>query len=149
MKKDTSTEQAYKLEGALNLFKRTNFGAEGNAGLKRSERFTLLLIASLTNDQPATTSLVAERLGVTLGAVTHHINALEEGGLVKRTLSSDDRRVTFIALTEKGGKQIKELKQIHRKKLCQIVEYLGPDDTRQMISLITKMTVFMNKKKEG
>jgi DNA-binding MarR family transcriptional regulator len=49
-----------------------------------------------------TAGALAEQLGVTAGALTSRIDRLEERALVRRVPDSEDRRSTWVALTDEG-----------------------------------------------
>lgn len=51
-----------------------------------------------------TMSSVAKKLKITAGSLTTAVNALVRKAYVKRERSEEDRRVVYIALTEKGEK---------------------------------------------
>lgn len=68
-------------------------------GLQGSE-LLLLDTLQLAPDGALTASKLQQRLGVSKGAVTKLVLALEARGLVIRTACARDRRVTFITLTQ-------------------------------------------------
>lgn len=134
-----------ELENSLNLIKRNKINFKNIAGLKNSESFFLLMLSSLNNGDPVTSSEAAERLDVTMAAVTHHINSLESQRYISRTLSCDDRRVWFISLTTKGKEKIKIIKKSHREKLNQLVDFLGDEDSEKLSYLLEKISEFFKK----
>lgn len=141
-----------QLEDALNLFKSTNFNAtKFDAMIKKTEKFTLMLILDLSKNQQVTTSMVADKLGVTLAAVSHHINSLVEEGYIERQISPDDRRVIFLNLTKKGMTFVLELKKKHHQKINALAQYLGKDDTQKIIDLLKKINNFIqiNRREEN
>lgn len=149
MENDKIAFYAQALDFALDSFRRTKFTShEACSPLKRSEIFVLKLISEFGEKQPVISSELAKGLGVTLAAVTHHINSLEAEGYVIRTLSEEDRRVIFLSLSKKGTKAVTELDQLHRKKLGEMVKHLGENDTRKLISIVEKMTDYISKGKK-
>jgi len=130
---------------AMDLLRRTKFNFDEQSGITKSEKFTLMLINDLDNKQLSTISEISKKIGVTLAAVTHHINSLEENGYVERSVSADDRRVSYIKLTEKGKMIVDKLRETHRKKISEMIEYLGDNDSQKLISLITKIANYKNK----
>ena len=138
-------QRADELEKALHSIRNTKFNRETIPGLKHSESFFLLLLSSLANDKPITPSVVAEKLDVTMAAITHHINSLEKQGYVTRTSSTDDRRVWFIGLTTEGKEKIKIIKKNHRNKLNQLIDFLGDKDSAKLIYLVEKLSEFFKK----
>jgi DNA-binding MarR family transcriptional regulator len=143
------TSRVEELENALNLIRRTKIHSNNISGLKNAEGFFLLLLSSLNNGEPVTPSEAAEKLGVTMAAITHHINSLEKQEFITRTLSDEDRRVWFIGLTAKGKGKIKIIKKEHRKRLNDLVDYLGDKDSQKMIHLLKKISEFFKEQSVG
>lgn len=136
------TQRATQLEGAIRSFKRTKFMTEDGSGLKGSEKYILWMLATLNNGKPVMPSEAAKELDVTLAAITHHINSLEKLKLLVRSHSSEDRRVIFISLSEKGMEVAEALRNSYWKRICDLVEYLGDGDSAELISLITKISSY-------
>ena len=63
-----------------------------------------------------TMSSVAKKLKITAGSLTTAVNALVRKAYVKRERSEEDRRVVYIALTEKGEKAFYHHEQFHRQR---------------------------------
>src|ERR687889_688581 len=60
----------------------------------------LLLVRSRQWD---TQSQMAEAMGITGATLTHHLNALEQRGLVRRWREDANRRVQRVELTDEGA----------------------------------------------
>jgi DNA-binding MarR family transcriptional regulator len=91
------------------------------------------LICELTNGQPVTISKLANKIGITLAAVTHQINTLEKQGLIKRLSDHNDRRSVIIKLTKKGDIQVINLKKEFTKRTQILTEFLGANDTKNLM----------------
>lgn len=143
MNKKQITERSLKLSSAIRNLKRTKFITQGGSRLKGSEKYILLVLATLNDGKPVMPSEAAKELNVTLSAITHHINSLEKQQLLLRSHSSDDRRVIFISLSEKGLKAAAAIKKGYLKKIYDLVEFLGDRDSAQLIDLITKISNFV------
>src|ERR687886_2480396 len=76
-------------------FERSMAAAGGSASAWQ----VLLLVRS---EQWGTQSRMAEAMGITGATLTHHLNALEKQGLVRRWREDDNRRVQRVALTDAG-----------------------------------------------
>ena len=149
MDKKQIVDRVNELESILNSLRREKIHLKDTAGLKNSESFFLLLLSSLNDGQPVTPSEAADKLGVTMAAVTHHINSLEKQGFVARTLSVDDRRVWYISLTKTGKEKILIIKKNHRNKLNQLVDYLGNEDSAKLVQILDKISKYIKTKKES
>lgn len=133
---------ASELQNVIDQLRRTMFESHGKTKLKGAQKRMLFLISGLNNGKPVTTSEVAKKLGVTLAAITHQINALEKEGLVERSAGKDDRRVIFISLSTEGKRQVAELKKEFAKRIELLADFLGEKDTRSLIHLVKKITDF-------
>ena len=71
-----------------------------------------------------TMSSVAKKLKITAGSLTTAVNALVRKAYVKRERSEEDRRVVYIALTEKGEKAFYHHEQFHRQMTNAVIEKL-------------------------
>lgn len=61
-----------------------------------------LVLLNLVIYKPATQKDLAEKVGIKEATLTHHLNALEERGLITRSRVAANRRVQVVALTEAG-----------------------------------------------
>lgn len=85
------------------------------------------------HEEPPRMADVAERLGVVPRAVTTHVDALEEHGLVRRVPDPANRRVTRIETTEAGRAALAEL---HRARLAAAADVLKPLSEQQREKLL-------------
>src|SRR3569833_3455973 len=60
-------------------------------------RFTVLALLNREPDRPLCPADLADRSGVTRATMTGLMQGLEMEGLVKRTASSEDRRMSYVA----------------------------------------------------
>ena len=133
---------AFELQNVIGQLKRANSLKHGHSNLKGAEKHVLILISELKKNGPVTTSEIANKIGVTLAAVTHQVNALEKEGLIERMQDKEDRRIAFIELSEKGGVQVAKLKKEFAQKIQKLTNFLGDKDTRTLIHLIKKIADF-------
>lgn len=63
---------------------------------------TWLILVSLKGQQHGTQRDIAAAVGVEGPTLTHHLNRLEDQGLVRRSRDPDNRRVQRVVLTEAG-----------------------------------------------
>ena len=133
---------AFELQNVIGQLRRTNTLKHNPSKLKGAEKHILFLIRELKDEEPVTISEIANKIGVTLAAVTHQINTLEKQGLVKRLSHSEDRRSVIIKLTKKGRVQMVNLKKEFAKKTQILAEFLGEKDTKDLIRLVKRMYEF-------
>ena len=66
---------------------------------------------------PKNMSSIARELSVTVGTLTIAMNSLVKKGYVVRERSSEDRRVVYISLSEKGKKAYEHHASFHRQMI--------------------------------
>jgi DNA-binding MarR family transcriptional regulator len=145
MDKQQITERAGQLISAMRKLKQMKLVKADKSGLRNSEIHFMLMLATVNDGRPVTPSEAAKELNVTLAAVTHHINSLEEQGLVSRLSSPEDRRVSLISLSDKGAKLVEDLRKKRWKKMCDLVEHLGDNESAELISLFDKISEYFEK----
>jgi MarR family transcriptional regulator for hemolysin len=79
-------------------------------GQSRARWQTLFSIAF--TDEPTTTLLLAERLGVQWPTLVRTLNGLEKDGLIRRTSHPDDRRSRLIEITPEGRTMIAKVQPV-------------------------------------
>jgi DNA-binding MarR family transcriptional regulator len=86
-------------------------------GVTALQYLLLLQIKGFPGREWATVSELAERLQAKHNGVVSLITRCEAAGLVRRTISSDDKRRVEVALTAKGARRVDELARLHRDEL--------------------------------
>ena len=83
--------------------------AMADAGGSASAWQVLLLVRTQQWD---TQSKLAETMGLSRATLTHHLNALERQGLVRRWREDSNRRVQRVALTDEGEELFARLRDV-------------------------------------
>src|SRR3954453_2540002 len=96
----------------------------------------LLLVQS---GQWGTQSHLAKAMGVTGATMTHHLNALEAQGLVRRWRDDSNKRVQQVELTEAGAELFGRLREVARKHDHRLRSRLGAKDTAELSKLLHKL----------
>jgi DNA-binding MarR family transcriptional regulator len=105
--------RAAEFRAELRRFLRTSENAARAAGITPGQHLLLLQIAGCEDGMTTVSSLV-DRLALTQSAVTELVQRAEQAGLIDRTPSKEDGRVTYLSLTATGD-----------AKLAQVYEALG------------------------
>ena len=87
----------------------------------------------------ATISELSEFTQMTSSAVSQTVKALEEKGYAVRTLSSTDRRLVLVNISEKGYQILREAEDSFKDYLNTITDTLGTEDTNRLIELLEKL----------
>lgn len=89
-----------------------------------------------------TMSSVAKKLKITAGSLTTAVNALVRKAYVKRERSEEDRRVVYIALTEKGEKAFHHHEQFHRQMTNAVIEKLDDEEITALVKMLKDISAF-------
>lgn len=85
-----------------------------------------------------TMSQLSQNLMVSNGNVTGVVDRLERDGYVRRAASPTDRRVQYIALTDKGISAFKQMAQVHEQWITELFAGLTASDIKTLIASLTK-----------
>ena len=110
--------------------------AMAEAGGSASAWQVLLLIRT---EQWGTQSRLAEAMGVSGATMTHHLNALEAQGLVRRWRDDTNRRVQRVELTEEGAALFERLRTVALGHDARLRSKLSDDETAQLAELLDKL----------
>ena len=92
-----------------------------------------------------TMSSVAKKLKITAGSLTTAVNALVRKAYVKRERSEEDRRVVYIALTEKGEKAFYHHEQFHRQMTNAVIEKLDDEEIDALVKMLKDISALFQK----
>src|SRR5436305_14195199 len=110
--------------------------ALSQAGGSASTWQVLLLVRS---GQWGTQSQMAEAMGITGATLTHHLNALEKHGLVRRWREEGNRRVQRVALTDEGEALFERLRHVARRHDERLHAALGEDGVAELAELLDRL----------
>lgn len=100
------------------------------------------IIEAVGIDDPRKVSEIAKILGVTVGTLTTNMNGLEKKGYILKERSSDDKRVVYVTLTERGRKAFFHHRDFHKKMIKSIVVGLDDDEKRLLYKCLVKLDNF-------
>ena len=111
-------------------------------GLNASERGVFRAMTQIIAEKPGTElfglSELNSYLNFTRPNLSQTINKLEDKGYVERVVLKDDRRVTYIRLTENGLKTVTDGFNDLFSRLEKILKILGEEDTEKLIDLVLR-----------
>jgi MarR family transcriptional regulator for hemolysin len=84
-------------------------------------------------------SEMAEAMGVTGATLTHHLNALERQGLVRRWREDSNRRVQRVELTDAGVNMFDRLRKVAVAHDRRLRSQLGEGDAELLSELLEKL----------
>ena len=91
---------------------------------------------------------LAEKLGVTKSAVSKILRHLEERGLIERRVDPDNRRNTFVCLTEEGFALGERQRDEHDAFLLRVVDSLGEARYLEILGGVRELTQCMERELE-
>lgn len=94
------------------------------------------VLRALRNRGSCNTSYLAQRLGVTLSAVTALINRLYKLGLVTRERRDQDRRQVWIGITPRGLEVLREMEEKRYLLLAMYMAKFPEKDRAELLSLL-------------
>lgn len=123
----------WKAWHAIEAHDRTSIAA---TGLARTD-FAALEVLLHKGALPVNT--IARKVLLTSGSMTTAVDRLEARGLVRRTDSPSDGRVTLVDLTTEGRSLISQAYAGHSRRLDHWAEILNPDERIQLETLLKKV----------
>lgn len=105
--------------------------------------FGVLELLYHSGDQPL--QKIGDKILLASGSITYVVDKLEKKGLIKRTQSEKDRRVTYASITEEGVALLNAIFPDHWKQIEHITDGLTEDEKRQAITLLKKLGAYADK----
>jgi MarR family transcriptional regulator, transcriptional regulator for hemolysin len=116
-----------------NAFERALAEAGGSAATGQ----VLLLVRT---QQWGTQSAMAKSMGITAATLTHHLNALERQGLVRRWREPGDRRSQRVELTEQGSALFDRLREVAVAYDARLRGRLSEAEAEQLAGLLDRIS---------
>jgi MarR family transcriptional regulator for hemolysin len=110
--------------------------AMADAGGSASMWQVLLLVRS---QKWGTQSAMAEEMGITGATLTHHLNMLEDRGLVHRWRDASNRRVQRVELTDAGAELFDRLRLVAVAHDQRLRSNLSDEEIQQLGELLERL----------
>ncbi|MDD2376314.1 MAG: MarR family transcriptional regulator [Clostridia bacterium] len=117
-------------------------------GLTHNEKMILFSLHDISKDNKVSLSVLRERMKLAPSTITPIITLLEEKELIERNIDKNDRRNIFLKISPKGEEQINRVQFEVKEVMFEYIKYMGEDDTKQLIRLISKTTEFFTRKED-
>ena len=89
-------------------------------------------------------SMIARKLGITVGSLTTSMNSLVNKKYVVRERSEADRRIVYIRLTPKGEKAYRHHEEFHKKMVESVVEKLSEEEVKALSKALDGLVEFFH-----
>ena len=94
-------------------------------------------------------SKISQDMSISMPAVSQTISRLEKHKMVERMSSEVDRRLVYVNLTQKGEDLQSDYNHSYYELYYQAAEYLGPNDTKELIRLLNKLALIFEETKDN
>ena len=136
------------LQSFMNLKKNNFHNITNSVGLTHNEKMVLFVLHRISKDNKVSLSVLRERIKLAPSTITPIITLLEKKELIERNIDKSDRRNIFLQISPKGVEQIDKVHSEVKNAMSKYIIYMGEDDTKEMIRLISKTTEFFNGKED-
>lgn len=143
MTDENMLQSAIELKNAINVLGKIKMEKHEQGELKPAEKHMFFIISNIYQGEEVKPSELAKTVGVSLSAVSHHLNSLEKYGYIERVQDLNDRRISRIRLSEKGREYDTKLKEAFFKMVLNMVQFLGEEDSKELIKLVGRVAEFM------
>ena len=128
MNKKELMNEVYECNRAISVLLSKDRSPLGN----RSSASKVIGILSRAEGEVHPTDICTE-LGVTTPRITTILNAMEEDGLIERSMSADDRRKVVVKLTDKGGKISESARKRDLECFEKVYNKIGTEDMEAVL----------------
>lgn len=115
--------------------------------ISKGEFWALKMIQKATlkseSDCGVYVSTIAEHLKVTPSAISRMLKGLEEKELIERKVNKNDRRNTYVTLTEKGEMVARKVEAEVNELTNNVILAMGEEDSKTLIVLFNKLVDVM------
>lgn len=91
---------------------------------------------------PAQPGELCAELGITTPRMTSILSALERQGLLKRTVSTTDRRRVIVTLTDDGRTLVQDHDAQQLERISSLLDLLGEEDAKACTRILDKVLLF-------
>ncbi|HCM89099.1 MULTISPECIES: MarR family transcriptional regulator [Vagococcus] len=92
-----------------------------------------------------TTQNIKEKILIASSSTTYVIDQLEKKNYVERLISSEDKRITYVMLSDKGRVLMTEIFPTHAETIKNSFSGLDEQELEQLLKLLTKLNRQLDK----
>lgn len=100
------------------------------------------IIEAIGIETPRNMSEIAHRLHVTVSTLTINMNGLEKKGYIRRERSSEDKRVVYVTLMDKGKKAFYHHRDFHKSMIKAIVKDMNDQELEILYRCLENLNSF-------
>lgn len=133
---------------AMNQFHKLKF-SDMMQNMSKADFIVMNVIMNKGKDDKMTISELAAIARMLPSAISRTLKGLEEKGYVERTINKQDRRNTYVELTEEGKKQTCEVRQVMRDFGKTVMAKLDEQEMNQLILYLNNIYSIAEKEIEA
>lgn len=108
----------------------------------------LFVMEYLSRQERCRMGEVVEVMKISFSAGTAMLDRLVDRKFVKRFRSEHDRRIVFVAITDKGKKIVEEIYDQKRKGLVELFTLLSPEERKAYLEILEKLVQNLSRAQE-
>lgn len=133
---------------AMNQFHKLKF-SDMMQNMTKADFIVMNVIMNKGKDDKMTISELAAIARMLPSAISRTLKGLEEKGYVERTINKQDRRNTYVELTEEGKKQTREVRQVMRDFGKTVMAKLDEHEVNELILYLNNIYSIAEKELEA
>jgi len=118
----------------MSLFSRNYLDLKRDMPIRPSEMGILNIIANILGQHTAV--MLAERINVSRPMITAHLKVLLKKGYVEKQQSAEDKRISYLYLTQKGKELVESARVLMNENLDMLREGMGEEKYEQLVELL-------------
>lgn len=110
--------------------------------MNHSEFATLMHIGGANkclNEEKVKVSTLSERMRINITAVSRTVKVLEKKNYIQRTVSAQDRRITYVELTPEGAEVLAEAEETMNTFTAKVLSSLKKEDVIRLTALMNQL----------
>ena len=97
------------------------------------------VLYEVRHTEDCTAKRIREQIHIDEGYLSRILNTFRKKGLITKSLSSDDKRLHIIKLTEKGQKEFASLNQHSDQLISRLIEKLSEEECQELLSITERI----------
>lgn len=133
---------------AMNQFHKLKF-SDMMQNMSKADFIVMNVIMNKGKEDKMTISELAANARMLPSAISRTLKGLEEKGYVERTINKQDRRNTYVELTEEGKRQTREVRQVMRDFGKTVMAKLDEHEVNELILYLNNIYSIAEKEIEA
>lgn len=133
---------------AMNQFHKLKF-SDMMQNMSKADFIVMNVIMNKGKEDKMTISELAAIARMLPSAISRTLKGLEEKGYVERTINKQDRRNTYVELTEEGKRQTREVRQVMRDFGKTVMAKLDEHEVNELILYLNNIYSIAEKELEA